>query len=320
MSVVTGPESQPSLRPADWKILRSGASLERQGYASGWGWKNVRPAIGSYGYFRHRIRELGRAGLVQEVERSSCALYRLTQLGHIRVRGPPSPPASALVSQTDLLELLDSLELQPLQVHNVRLAFVVPFSYRTLQVAEGWKMNPANRLLTLQVPSDASRRLTLSCTPNMMEVFVACSRRPFEASVGGILELASVAGHARHLICGYGLQVPEVSEWVVTQCEFNRNSRGGISGPRFNVTFTTFTGALARIYTKEGMGVRVEAGVRPNRSLPGFVEDALGVSALRVLRELTESVRESSRVGMELRDTLVEVRDSMKAASERPAG
>lgn len=306
------------MRPADWKILRSGATLERQGYASGWGWKDVHPAVRSYGYFRHRIRELGRAGLVQEVERSSCALYRLTQLGHIRVRDPPSPPASAPVSERDLLALLDSLELQPLRVHNVRLAFEVPFSYRALQAAEGWETNPANRLLTLRVPTDANRRLTLSCTPNMMEVFVACSRRPFAASMGGILELASVAGHARHLISGYGLQVPEVSEWVVRQCEFNRDSGGGFSGPRFNVTFTTFTGALVRVYTKKGIGVRVEAGVRPNRSLPGFAEDALGISTLHVLRELTEIVRESSRVGMELRDTLVEVRDSMKAASERP--
>lgn len=265
------------LRPTDFAILRKGRELEEQGLLK-WTRKDL-PLNISYLYFRHRISHLVRCGYVTVAERSSSAYYNLTPsgdlvAGHSQEHDSPAP--SHLLSEDELISLIMSLGFKHPELHDIRATFPLRGAHSILKTSTQWVEAPNGTLSAFHKLS-RTRSLRIQCyATDRIEVFVACSSEPFPASVGGLIDLASVFGLAREHVRYPVLTPPDVSQWVVVQLHFNADTRGGeLSGQTFNATFTTLAGALGRIYSK-GDNVRVEEARKPMKTLAELTRDILG--------------------------------------------
>lgn len=242
----------------------------------------------AHGTIRNTFSSLRNKGLIRLYCRSCVAFYVLSsgkpketpekmtlhhRVGRGGVRGV----------KIDFGSFLDSLGWEDVcRVHDVCLVFVVDglyelfFRYGVGHVVKGsrdiWFGDFVwSRGRVLKVFLHCGGKITC---------YLKCSECPVEVSLDGLVGLSSFLGGVRVRIVNAAVSVdsdfdegliPDVPDWIVSQWHYGRNGAREISGPAFNVTFTTWFGELARIYMRHSSKLlkpRLEIHEKPRKTLP----------------------------------------------------
>lgn len=242
----------------------------------------------AHGTIRNAFSSLRKKGLIRLYCRSGAAFYVLSS------GNPKIPPEKMTVThrvgrggvrevQIDLGAFLDSLNWGDVcRVHDVTLVFPVGLLYG-LFLAHG-----VGRLIEgcgdIRFGSFVwSRRRVLKVflhRTGKVTAYLKCSECPVEVSLDGLVSLSSFLGGVRVRLVDAAVLVdsdfdeslvPDVSDWIVSQWHYGRNGAREISGPAFNVSFSTWFGELARIYMRHSgqlLKPRLEIHEKPRKTLP----------------------------------------------------
>lgn len=257
----------------------------------------------AHGTIRNAFSKLRKLGLIKLYCRSSAAFYILSSSKQkepikpitLTHRGDKNGVRRVRVS---LGALLDSLDWEDVcRVHNVVLSFSVGKLYDLL-LKDG-VVKPLNRSKDIEFGSfNWSRgrelRVVLHCNGKATS-YLKCSHCPIEISISSLVSLASFLGGIRHSLVQAaasinpqfnGEFVPDVSNWIVVQWHYGKDSKREISGPAFNVTFRTWCNELARIYMHylgKSNKVRLELLQTLNKPLPEAFAEKLDLNHRRRL-------------------------------------
>ena len=106
-----------------------------------------------------------------------------------------------------------------------------------------------------------------------VQVAVRCSLKPVPFNFDGLVRLNAVLGELKGCLNWDG--VCNVADWEVTSWHYGKDS-SEVSGPAFNVTFSTWSKTLARIYFKRELGrVRLEEVQHPHQTMQDLIERVL---------------------------------------------
>jgi hypothetical protein len=241
----------------------------------------------AHGTIRNAFLRLKKKGLVKLHCRSGPAFYILTS----RKSRKTSPKMTVLHTvgkdgvrefRLDFGDILDRLDLEDVgRVHDVCLVFSVKGLY------ELWAKNGVSRpveqskdipLGTFTWSRDRVLQVVLH-EGGKVTAYLKCADRPVEVSLDGLVSLSSFLGGVRARLVDLAVSfessfdrtfVPDVSEWIVSQWHYGRDGVREISGPAFNVTFSTWFGELARIYMRRSGQLsrpRLEILEKPRKSL-----------------------------------------------------
>jgi len=241
----------------------------------------------AHGTIRNAFSSLQKKGLIQLYCRSGLAFYVLSS-------GKPKIPPEKMtldhrvgrggvrVVKVDFGAFLDSLDWEDVcRVHDVCLVFSVDELYELF-------LENGVRCL-VEWSKDIRFGSFVWSRGRVLEVFLhrggkvtcylKCSDCPVEVSLVGLVGLSSFLGGVRNCIVNAAVSVdsdfeglvPDVPDWIVSQWHYGRNGAREISGPAFNVSFTTWFGELARIYMRHSGQLfkpRLEIQEKPRKTLP----------------------------------------------------
>jgi hypothetical protein len=223
--------------------------------------------LGTYGSIRNALSKMKTNGYIKSPYRGGHSLTTKGKLFDDKL------PYGGVLDLRALLE--DVAAFEDPAVHNIRLSFRVVGMYLHERGRLPWVEMAGNGGL-LQEFRAQSRRLVkvMVFSSDRVQVIVACSGEPYHASLDGLLVLAADLGGVHSSIRIDGLRFPSVSDWVVDQWEWARDSKGSIEG-HLSVTFRTLYDELARIYNRKGR-IRVERKERVNQPITDLIERFLG--------------------------------------------
>ena len=273
---------QKELKPVDRYILSVAKTLGRP-----FCWEDFKGRY-THGTIRNAFSRLKKKGLIRLWTRSSIAFYVLPG----QMKGYPRRKVTVTHKvgrggvrevRVDFGSFLDSLDWEDVcRVHDVCLVFSVDGLYELLLE------NGVGRLV--EWSKDICFDSFVWSRGRVLEVFLhrggkvtcylKCSDCPVEVSLDGLVGLSSFLGGVRICIVNATVSVgsdfdeglvPDVCDWIVAQWHYGRNGAREISGPAFNVSFTTWFGELARIYMRHSGQLfkpRLEIHEKPRKTLP----------------------------------------------------
>lgn len=167
------------------------------------------------------------------------------------------------------VESLDWSEV--LYVHDVRVEFSA-YPLPRLGSSFGWRWQPKSHSWIRRFDDFEFPLLVQVFDSGRVQVVVRCSLKPIPFGFEGLMRLSSVLGEVKGRL-GWG-NVPNVANWIVTSWHYGKDSLSEVSGSSFNVTFKTWSGALARIYLKSELKkVRAEEIQSPRRTIQDIFEE-----------------------------------------------
>ena len=220
----------------------------------------------SHGTIRNIFSKLHRNHLIRLYCRSPQAFYLLAS----STMNEPSKPVTVnhkvgrgnvKCLQFDFGAFLDSLDLEEVcRVHDVVLSFqsdrlydllIGDSAYRLLSMSMDVQLDP--------IPWILERQLTVRVHRNSkVTAYLKCSRCPIEVTLQSLSSLSAFLGSVRKQLTDLTKgnaypdnEIPDVTNWVVVQWHYGKDGIREISGPSFNVTFSTWFEELARIYMRK---------------------------------------------------------------------
>lgn len=241
----------------------------------------------THGTIRNAFSSLRKRGLIRLYCRSGAAFY-------VHASGKPKiPPEKVTVThmvgrggvrgvQVDFGAFLDSLDWEDVcRVHDVCLVFLVDGLYELFRHGVGCLVKGSGDVRFGSFVWSRGRVLEVVLhRGGKVTAYLKCSECPVEVSLDGLVSLSAFLGGVRACLVNAAVSidpdfdrclVPDVSDWIVAQWHFGRNGVREISGPAFNVTFSTWFGDLARIYMRRHGQLfkpRLEIHEKPRKTLP----------------------------------------------------
>jgi len=242
----------------------------------------------AHGTIRNAFSKLKKKGLIKLYCRSGPAFY-VHSSSKLKVSSKPMT-VNHMVGRGGVREVridfgafLDSLDWEDVcRVHDVVLNFFEDELYELfLENGVGHLVRRSQDILFSPFVWSRGRVLKVVLHRNgKVTAYLKCSECPVEVSLSGLASLASFLGGVRIRIVDTATSIdpqfheqtiPDVSDWIVVQWHYGRNGAREISGPAFNVTFTTWFSELARIYMRHNgqlLKPRLEVIETPKKTLP----------------------------------------------------
>jgi len=196
-----------------------------------------------------------------ESRRSSFALYRLADIkNEIHPIGGVSLGVKPRLFKLDFFRYLETLAWEDVRrVHDVHL-WVSIGSWGF--VDSEWENHVRRKCFVRRVVVDGLRfELRVNYGVGSLSVIVKCANEPVAVGFEGLTSLFSVLSSVRGKYCP---GVPSVAEWTVKEWHFGRDTKGGISGLDFDVSFKDWFGNLVRVYSRHDKKARIERVENPN--------------------------------------------------------
>lgn len=258
----------------------------------------------AHGTIRNSFSKLKKFRLIRLYCRSSVAFYIPSSS---KLKKPTEPiTLTRMVGgggvrgvRVSLGAFLDSLDWEDVcRVHNVVLSSSVERLYDLL-LKDGI-VNPIKGSRDIKFGSfkwsrGRELKVVLHCNGKVTS-YLKCSHCPIEVSISSLVSLSSFLGGIRHSLVQAAVSidprfsgefVPDVSNWIVVQWHYGKDSKQEISGPAFNVTFRTWCNELARIYMHhcgEFNKARLEVLQKPKKPLPEAFAEKLDPNYRRRLQ------------------------------------
>jgi hypothetical protein len=260
----------------------------------------------AHGTIRNAFSKLKDRGLIRLYCRSFVAFYvhassrlksakvmtALHKVGGGGVRGV----------SIDFRAFLESLELEDVcRVHNVVLCFCVDGLYNLVYSEHSdRRVERSGDIPFGSFAFGRGRVLKVSLHRNgRVTCYLRCSDCPIAITIEGLVALSAFLGGVRSYIADTLAKtkssenvVPGVPKWIVTQWHYGRDGAREISGPAFNVTFSTWCGELARVYMRRRgrlFRARLEVLEKPKKTLPAIFAEKIQGSACSRKQESEET-------------------------------
>ena len=272
---------EKELKPVDRYILSVAKTLGRP-----FCWEDFKGRY-THGTIRNAFSRLKKKGLIRLWTHSSVAFYVLPE----QMKGYPRRKVTVthMVGRggirgvkIDFGAFLDSLEWEDVcRVHDVCLVFSVDGLYELFFRRVGCLVKRSGDIRFGSFVWSGRRVLEVVLhRGGKVTCYVKCGDCPVEVSLDGLVSLSAFLGGVHVCLVNAAVSidpdfdrrlVPDVCDWIVAQWHYGRNGACEISGPAFNVTFSTWFGELARIYMRRSGQLfkpRLEIHEKPRKTLP----------------------------------------------------
>ena len=241
--------------------------------------------------FKQYVYNLRHAGLIEVIEKSSLAYYRVkgfrlkaywekltTKATGVSIR---DTERSSFSTENILQFLKDYLrDLDYPALHNIRLHFYDDYLYHTYEQMKE-KLDP---IFTQYIPRNKSFIIRpdfrwepycsaqIILTPNkLVQIIIKNTFKPIAYDENGIYELNVKLGEIREYLRYYSNDIPRVSNWLFVRADFGRDCKRPLNKLFPAMEFRDLTGALVRLYAKEWPDgtsrLRLEKNISPNKPM-----------------------------------------------------
>ena len=199
--------------------------------------------------YRKMVSRLRKLGVVELVFRSKVGFYKVKGVNFITDRKFVTYEGKGV--GLNMIPLLQMIRIQPPSIHDIKLKFNSSHLHERLK--DSLPVNPANQGILVKISLGQYIEAKIMVYPNVVQVDLGCTIKPFVYDIGSALELMMHMGSLRMYLlylASFQADIPLPGNWIVTHYHFGKDGMETYTGKTFEHKFEDVTGGLIRYYSK----------------------------------------------------------------------